>query len=153
ETLVDIPALVQTQYSRPGLTAEILRALELAGNSLTSLSREQLSFFDEFHIRGREATREIAQTAGFARGMSVLDIGCGIGGPARTLAAEYGCRVNGIDLVTEFIEAARELTRRVGMSDQAQFQQADALDIPFPDSSFEAVMMEHVSMNVADKAR
>jgi SAM-dependent methyltransferase len=143
--------VVRKHYGREGLIDGILRALEGAGKDLDALTREDLFTIDEFHIRGRDATRELAHLAGLRERMDVLDVGCGIGGPARTLAAEFGCRVTGIDLVPEYVEAASELTRRVGMADSVRFEVGNALDLPFKDSVFDAVVMEHVSMNVEDK--
>src|SRR5687768_2728044 len=150
-SVTDTAALVRAHYSRQDLIGSILTALQEVGKNPDALTREDLATFEEFHLRGRDATREVAELAGFQPGMDVLDVGAGIGGPARTLAAEYGCRVHGIDLVEEYVEAAKELTKRVGMDDRVQFSVADALRIPFPDSRFDATFMEHVSMNIADK--
>ena len=81
----------------------------------------------------------------------MLDVGCGLGGPARFLAATYGCHVTGIDLSQPFIEAARTLTERCGLADRATFLQGDALDLPFTDASFDHAWTQHVAMNVADR--
>jgi SAM-dependent methyltransferase len=82
----------------------------------------------------------------------VLDVGCGIGGPGRFLTTRYGCTVTGIDLTSEFVEVARDLNARVGLGDAIDVQVGDALDLPFPDDSFDVVWTQHVSMNIADKA-
>jgi len=149
--MTDSNTVVREHYARHDLIGSLLNALKEAGKDVNALTREDLATFDEFHIRGRDATREVAELAGLQPEMEVLDVGCGIGGPARTLAEEYGCVVHGIDLVDEYIEAAEELTKRVGMSDRVAFTTADALRIPFPDSRFDAAFMEHVSMNIPDK--
>ena len=146
-------SLVRAHYGKGGLLGKLLAALAGAGKRVDSLSRDDLAPFEEFHTRGREGTREVARLAGFSNGMRVLDVGCGIGGPARTLAAEFGCTVVGVDLVDEFVEAARELTARVGLSDQVEFVQGDALELPFADGEFDAAMLEHVTMNIQDKGR
>lgn len=142
---------VREHYGRENLNRTILEALESAGKNVNALTREDIFTIDEFHIRGRDATRELAALAGLRASMDVLDIGCGIGGPARTLSAEFGCRVTGIDLVPEFIEAAKDLSDRVGLSESTQFLRCDALDLPFADSTFDVVFMEHVSMNIFEK--
>jgi ubiquinone/menaquinone biosynthesis C-methylase UbiE len=85
--------------------------------------------------------------------MAVLDVGSGVGGPARFLAATYGCRVTGIDLSEPFVDAARYLTRRTGQSEQVSFHAASALDLPFDGSRFDAVLLQHVAMNIAERAR
>ena len=87
---------------------------------------------------------------GIEQGATLLDIGCGLGGPARFLAATYGCRVTGIDLSRPFVEAAELLTRRCGMTEDVAFQQADALDLPFNKASFDLAWTQHVAMNIAD---
>jgi ubiquinone/menaquinone biosynthesis C-methylase UbiE len=81
----------------------------------------------------------------------VLDLGCGIGGPARYLATTFGCRVKGVDLSPGFIDAATYLTARCGLSDRVTFQVGEALHLPFDHASFDAVFLQHVAMNIADR--
>lgn len=83
--------------------------------------------------------------------MSVLDVGAGVGGPARFLAATYGCRVTGVDLSEPFVDAARYLTERTRQSGQVSFQTASALELPFEDGRFDAVTLQHVAMNIPDR--
>ncbi|MBW2560940.1 MAG: class I SAM-dependent methyltransferase, partial [Deltaproteobacteria bacterium] len=109
--------------------------------------------FDEFHIRGREATRELAKLAEVHKGMTVLDLGCGVGGPARTLAVEFGCRVWGIDLLDEYCRCAALLTERVGLAEMVTFRQADMTALPFEDGDFDAAWTEHTIMNIEDKGK
>jgi SAM-dependent methyltransferase len=85
--------------------------------------------------------------------MHVLDVGSGIGGPARFLAHSVGCHVSGIDLTEEFVAVATSLTHRCGLSDRASFRQASALSLPFADRTFDGAMMLHVGMNISDKAK
>ncbi len=144
---------VRDHYGQSGLGGRILAALERAGRDCRALTRDDLTAFDEFHIRGREATRELARLAGLGAGTRVLDVGCGIGGPARTLAAEFGCSVTGIDLSDEYCRAASMLTALVKLDGLAVFQQGDALEMAFGGASFDAVLCQHVGMNVEDKER
>lgn len=139
-------------YSQPDLIGKLLSALERAGKDVDSLSRDDVAGFEEFHIRGRDATRELARLAGLQPEMEVLDIGCGIGGPARTLAAEFGCRVTGLDPVEEYCRAATVLTERLRLAKRVKFHEGNALDMPFSAGSFDAAFMAHVSMNIEDKA-
>jgi sarcosine/dimethylglycine N-methyltransferase len=83
--------------------------------------------------------------------MSVLDVGSGVGGPARALAASNGCRVTGVDLSEPFVDAARYLTERTGQSGKVSFQAGSALELPFDDGRFDAVLLQHVAMNIADR--
>src|SRR6202023_1998186 len=97
------------------------------------LTPEQLGVLDQFHTRGLAATTQLAKLVGITADMSVLDVGSGVGGPARYLAATYGCRVTGVDLSEPFVDAARYLTERTGQSAQVAFQTASALGFPFDD--------------------
>lgn len=140
---------INDHYSRENLGDSIQSALNRAGQTVSS--HGDTAAFDEFHIRGREATRALADLAGLKKGMTVLDLGCGIGGPARTLAVEYGCIVTGIDLVEEYCRAAEMLTVQVGLSDRVSFRHGDMTALPFEPSSFDAVWTAHTIMNIEDK--
>jgi MPBQ/MSBQ methyltransferase len=144
---------VERHYTRSQLERSILQALEGAGKDLERLSLDDLAPIDEFHIRGRAATRELAQEIGLDRQKRVLDIGCGLGGPSRHLASEYGCRVIGLDLTEEYCRVAEALSARLGLQDLVSYRTGDALEIPFEDGSFDVVWTQHVSMNISDKTR
>jgi SAM-dependent methyltransferase len=120
-----------------------------AGGALRERTRPGV---DELHVRGREATAELAALAALAPDERVLDVGAGLGGPARFLAERYGVQVVGVDLTAAFVELARELTRRVGLDDRVEFVHADALALPFEDASFDVAWTQHAAMNVPDKA-
>ena len=109
--------------------------------------------FDQLHGRGIEATREHIERAGINSTMQVMDLGCGVGGCSRVIAATCGCRVTGIDVTPQFIEVARELTRRCGMADRIEFRQGDALDLPFAEGTFDHVWCHNVTMNIQDKRK
>ena len=143
--------LVNAHYGVADLSSRILDRLTQAGKDLDRLTRDDLAQFDEFHAGGRESTRELAGLAALAKGSMVLDIGCGIGGPARTLAAEFGCQVTGIDVTEGYCSAARMLSEKLGMSEQVRFQCADALALPFAPASFDVVWTQNVLMNIEDK--
>ena len=106
---------ITEHYSQTDLSTKILTALKQAGKDVKALTRDDIASFDEFHIRGRAATLEIGQLANLQPGEEVLDLGCGIGGAARTLMAEFGCHVTGIDLIEEYIETARKLNTLIGL--------------------------------------
>lgn len=144
---------VQAHYTRSGLGGLILAALEAAGKDLDRLTPEDLAPIDEFHIRGRAATLELARTARVDSTKRVLDVGSGIGGTSRCLAREFGCRVTGIDLTEEYCSAAAMLSARIGLAELVDFRQGDATSLPFPDASFDIVWTEHAAMNIPDKPR
>ena len=133
------------------LTKRILTALQESGRDLDSLTYRDLIPVSELHNRGKQATSDLAQLAGIDARHHVLDVGCGIGGPARTLAAEIGGKVTGIDISEEFCAVARSLNKLVGLSERIDIQHADALALPFEDCSFDVVWTQHASMNIADK--
>lgn len=143
---------VRDHYRATGLTERLKAALVALGPEDQRLTPEQLAALDQFHTRGLAATAELARLAGITADMSVLDVGSGVGGPARFLAATHGCRVTGIDLSDPFVEAARYLTGRTGLSGQVSFQSASALELPFDDGRFDAVLLQHVAMNISDRA-
>jgi SAM-dependent methyltransferase len=143
---------VNKHYGPTDICARIIERLQQAGRDIGNLSREDLAPFDEFHGGGRESTRELAQFARLRPGLDVLDVGSGIGGPARTLAAEFGCQVIGMDLTEEFCRAAEMLTDMVGLGGKVRFRCANALEMPFADASFDVVWSQNTLMNIEDKA-
>ena len=143
--------LIHDHYSQTGLSSTIMTACNRAGWRINA--HEDTASFDEFHIRGRDATRELAKLAGVQEGMKVLDIGCGLGGSARTLAAEFGCVVKGIELVEEYYQAAKMLTERVGLDHMVTFQHGDMMALPFDDETYDMVWTEHTIMNIEDKMK
>ena len=139
-------------YAAPGdLVAAISSALDAAGIDRATLRPSDLAPVDEFHIRGRAATLEIAELLSLTADSRVLDLGSGLGGPARTLAEISGCTVAGVDLTPEFCEAASALSEWTGMSDRTSFQVGDATETNHPDASFDGAITVHVAMNIADK--
>jgi SAM-dependent methyltransferase len=144
---------VRDHYRATGLTERLKAALAAFGPEERRLAPPQLAALDQFHTRGLAATAELAKLAGITADMSVLDVGSGVGGPARFLAATCGCRVTGVDLSEPFVDAARYLTERTGQSGQVSFETASALDLPFDDGRFDVALLQHVAMNISDRPR
>jgi SAM-dependent methyltransferase len=147
------PLTVPNHYGTADLTERVDRALKQAGFDADNLTWSDLAPLDQFHVRGLAATKELAEGLRLATGSTVIDIRCGLGGAARYLAATHGCQVAGIDLSRPFVDVARTLTERVGLSSNITYQQADALDLPFPDHTFDHAWTQHVAMNITDKGR
>jgi SAM-dependent methyltransferase len=150
--MTDLQRQVATHYGRGGLLGRIKAGLRAAGCNLDNLSADDLKPVDEFHIGGAEATTDLLDQLAVHPGMSVLDIGSGIGGAARHVAGKYKCRVTGVDLTPEFVECARALSAMVGLGDATRFEIASATALPFADASFDLALLLHVGMNIPDKA-
>ncbi|MCV2395126.1 class I SAM-dependent methyltransferase [Actinotalea sp. M2MS4P-6] len=140
-------------YSGSGdLVATVRAALDEAGLSGTTLRTADLAPVDEFHIRGRQASLEIAEALEVTSGSRVVDLGSGLGGPARTLAEVIGCTVTGIDLTAEFCAVATALSEWTGLADRTRFVVGDATATGLPDAVADAVLTVHVAMNIPDKS-
>ncbi len=143
---------VTEHYGSGDLGQRILAALEASGANVDALTVDDLAPVDAFHVRGREATVELARMARIGRGELVLDAGCGIGGTCRYLVENFGCKTVGVDLTAEHVEVAEMLSDRVGLADASDFRQGSVLELPFPDNHFDVAWTEHAQMNIADKA-
>ena len=151
--MTDLLDGVRDHYRASGLTERLKTALAALGPEGQQLTPQELASVDQFHTRGLAATAELAELAGMTADMWVLDVGSGGGGPARFLAATYGCQVTGVDLSELFVDAARYLTERTGQSERVSFETASALELPFDDGHFDVVLLQHVAMNIADRTR
>ncbi len=146
-------AVIRQHYTRHPEIAERIRHVlpEVGGNSMRP-TYEAVSHFDQFHLGAGDATREMARVAELQPG-PLLDLGCGIGGPARMLAHDFGCEVTGVDLTESYCQAALTLSAWTGLAGETRFVCASALDLPFPDASWPVVWSQHTAMNIPDKTR
>ena len=144
---------VQQHYTVGNLQEAVLAAIRESGNDPDRLDPEALVGIEEFHTLGRQGTIALAEAAQIKATDKVLDVGSGLGGPARYLARQYGCHVTGVDLTAEFCDVAKDLNRRVGLADKIDIQQGNALDLKFDDGSFDVVWTQHVTMNISDKTK
>ena len=142
---------VRQHYGMSGILDRVNAFLLERGIDPERPTYEDFFPFDQLHGGGTQATREHIERAGIKASMHVMDLGCGVGGCSRVIAATCGCRVTGIDLTPDFIEVARELTRRCGM--HIEFRLADALDLPFAEGTFDHVWCHNVTMNIQDKRK
>lgn len=142
---------IQEHYSFADFKSRIEQALEKAGITTTPVEWSKLAPLDQFHIRGLVASKELAEALGVQPNEKILDIGAGMGGPARYLSAEFKCDVTGIELNQTFVEVANLLTEKTAQTDHVRFIQADATKLPFADNTFDHAWMQHVSMNIPEK--
>lgn len=144
---------IAQHYGSAGLPERILSALKHAGKDLNSLTVEDLAPLDQFHTRGLAATRELLTIADVRPGMRVLDVGSGLGGPARVVASAKNCQVTGVDITKEFCEVARLLSKLTRLDHLTDFRQGDATALPFDDGQFDRVLTMQIQMSIPDKRR
>ena len=145
--------MITSHYAPNNVKDAVLSALATLGDDGTMLTPEDTAPLDEFHVRGRAATLELAGQLGLRSGQLVLDVGCGIGGPSRHLAYEYGCHVTGLDLTEPYCQIARLIAERLGLGSKLTYLHGNALEMPFPDDAFDVVWTQHAAMNILDKVR
>ena len=143
---------IEQHYGQASLIERLQQALNADGLGEKALGVRDLAALDQFHSRGLEATVELAQALQIDRHARVLDIGSGLGGPSRYLAANYGCSVTGIDLNQPYVDAAKFLAERTGLADKVSYSCANALSLPFDADTFDLAWTQHVAMNIADRA-
>ncbi len=142
-----------TERSSASLTERILSTLERAGKDLDNLTEHDLAPLDQFHNGGTWATRKLMGLAEIPAGSHVLDVGGAVGGPARTLAREFGVRVTVLDRSIDFCKAGATLTSMIDASSPVRFLCGDALALPLRDESVDAILLQNASMNIADRSR
>lgn len=150
--MADTNSITQ-HYAATEIAERILAALRDAQGSDTPITPDTLAPLDQFHGRGIAATKELVRLLAPQAGERLLDMGSGVGGPARWIAAHYGCHVTGIDLTADFCTAAQALNAVTGMTGKVTIVTGSATELPFPDGSFDRVYSQNVIMNIADKAR
>ena len=144
---------VNDYWGRDGLERAILSALAAAGKDVDALTIDDLAMSDQFHSGGKDATMRLAHLAGLQPGLRVLDVGGGLGGPARTLAAHFGCHVTVVDLTESYVRAGAALTARLGLSDRVTHRTGDALALEVGADPFDRIWTQNSGMNVPDKER
>ena len=147
----DTHSPVAEHYARGGLIDAIRDGLARMGKNESTVTAEDLASVDEFHIGGRHSTGELARQLTLRSTDRVLDLGCGLGGPARQIAGHYGCHVTGLDLTRDYVDAGNILSRWLRLEDRVSLQVGNALALPFSDALFDAAYMIHVGMNISDK--
>lgn len=142
---------IADHWGRGDVYAVILAALNKMSKPLDALTVEDLAPVDHFHARGFPATVELADQLPVKAGQRLVDIGCGLGGPARYLAKRFQCHVSGVDITAPFVEAANKLTALLRMEGQVTLELGDGQRLPYPDAAFDGAYTQHVTMNVADR--
>lgn len=145
ERLIDA---LKAHYGHSSFGERIRLALEAAGVDLAQLTVADLAPFDHLHGGQKPATLQLARLAGITPGIRVADLGGGIGGPARTLAAEFGCTVDVVDLTEEFCRVGTWLTELTRLEKQVSFHHGSALQTPLASGAYDVVWMQNSAMNI-----
>ncbi len=144
---------IADHWAQGDVYALIVSALGKMSKSLDEVTLEDLAPVDHFHARGFAATQELADRLPIKAGQHIVDIGCGLGGPARYIARRFQCKVSGLDITQPFVEAGNRLTALLRMEDQVTIQQGDGQRLPYADAAFDGAYTQHVTMNVSDRPR
>ena len=142
---------ISDHWGKGDVFMRILDAMKRAGIDPDTVTVEQLAAVDHFHARGFPATKDLAEVLPIRAGDRLVDIGCGLGGPARYLAERFGCTVEGIDITEPFVLAGNRLTELVGLTERVTIQHGDGQRLPYGDTRFDGGYTQHVTMNVADR--
>jgi ubiquinone/menaquinone biosynthesis C-methylase UbiE len=143
---------IENHYLKEDLYEDIVSRLLEQDIDIDKVKRSDIAGADEFHVRGAAVSKELAESINL-EGATVLDVGCGLGGPCRMLADEYNCQATGIDLSNEYIRTAKELSKLVKLDSKTSFIQGDATSLPFDNNTFDAIWTQHVQMNIPDKEK
>lgn len=142
-----------SHYQKQDLNGQIKLALDAAISGNKDFDPNIIAAVDQFHIGGLQATNDMLALADFSTQDKILDIGCGIGGPARNIANNSDTQVIGLDLSFDYCHAAEIISGQLNMSEKTGFVQANAVHLPFADNSFNGIWTQHVTMNIEDKSR
>jgi ubiquinone/menaquinone biosynthesis C-methylase UbiE len=160
--MTDHPAetILKGHYASPGIKEKIQAGLQALGKTVDTATPGDLKMMDEFHMGGAPAAMHVLQAMRFAKDDTVLDVGCGVGGTTRALAAKFSvAQIEGVDLTPEYIEVGNEINAWPLIKESfkggvvPRLTQGSALALPYPDASFSKIVMLHVGMNIEDKAR
>jgi ubiquinone/menaquinone biosynthesis C-methylase UbiE len=114
---------------------------------------QDILYPDHWHMGGEEAIDTLTQKAGLAKGMKVLDAGCGIGGPARYLVQKCDCHVTGLNISAYQVNHAREKTKAAGLDHKVAFKVGSFMEMPFNDGSFDLVWSQDAFAHGPDKKK
>ena len=140
-------------WTRGNLKERIANALNEAGLNKTNLKIEDLQAIDQYHARGILATKELAEKVDINENQSMIDVGCGLAGPARYFANKFKCNVYGVDITPAFIEAGIDFNKRTKMDDKVHLQVSDGNTLPFDNSKFDGAISQHVTMNIKNREK
>jgi SAM-dependent methyltransferase len=146
-------AAIAAYYTRGDLKRSIVDILAKNGHDQRTTTLDDLAPLDHFHLGGIQASLDLAELAGIEQGWRVVDVGGGLGGPARVLASRLRCQVTVLELTAEYADTGMMLSEWLDLAGRVHYRNDDALAMPYEDGRFDAAWTQHATMNIADKAR
>ena len=140
-------------WTRGNLKERITNALNEAGLNKDDLKIEDLHPIDQYHARGILATKELAEKVNVKENQTIIDVGCGLAGPARYFANKFKCNVFGIDITPAFIEVGIDFNKKTKMDDKVSLEVSDGHTLPFDNNKFDGAISQHVTTNINNRER
>ncbi|MDC1375490.1 methyltransferase domain-containing protein [bacterium] len=144
---------VEAFWTRGDIHSRIHSAMTKANLIDKKLEIEELFPIDQYHARGIAATIDLGKRMPIKKHQCILDIGCGLGGPARYYAKEFECIITGIDITPSFVEIGNEFNKITSMSNKVELKVGDGEILDFKSEIFDGAYSQHVTMNVSDRKK
>ncbi|MDH3695242.1 MAG: methyltransferase domain-containing protein [Gammaproteobacteria bacterium] len=126
---------------------------EMGLNDEDAIAVDQLTPFDQYHYEGTDAVDHAILSLGLNSKSHVLEVGAGIGGPARYLAANAGCKVTAMELQGDLNDVAASLTQRCQLGDKINHLQGDFLADTLPNNQYDAIVSWLVFLHIPEREK
>ncbi len=144
---------IENFWTRGDIFTRVHQAMTEAGLINKELNIEDLFPIDQYHARGIAATIDLGKRMPISKNQKILDIGCGLGGPARYYAKEFKCFITGIDITPSFIEIGNEFNKLTSMSNNVHLLVGNGEILDFKNETFDGAYSQHVTMNISDRKK
>jgi len=144
---------IENFWTRGDLYSRINQAMSDSGLNNKKLEIEDLFPIDQYHARGIGATKDLGKRMPITKNQKILDVGCGLGGPARYYAKEFKCHITGVDITPSFIEIGNNFNRLTSMSTMVDLYVGNGEKLEFEDEVFDGAYSQHVTMNISDRMK
>ena len=144
---------IENFWTRGDIFSRVHQAMSETGLINKKLEIEELFPIDQYHARGIAATVDLGKRMPISKNQKIIDIGCGLGGPARYYAKEFKCFITGIDITPSFIEIGNEFNRLTSMSDNVELLVGNGEVLDFDNETFDGAYSQHVTMNISNREK
>jgi len=144
---------IENFWTRGDIFSRVHHAMSEAGLINKELNIEDLFPIDQYHARGIAATVDLGKRMPISKNQKIIDIGCGLGGPARYYAKEFKCFITGIDITPSFIEIGNEFNKLTSMSDNIKLLVGNGEILDFKNETFDGAYSQHVTMNISNREK